>query len=289
MTGPVRGIPLRVARIVSLLVLTALGTAVLVRMAPGYFADAREMDAGYSEAARQRLAAEQEKESSFPGTWAAMAAGMLHGEFGQSRQYGMPVAALVMPRLWVTARLLLISTAGGVLLSLACALPCAAMRVPTAQRAVGAVSTLALAVPVGAMATFCLRANCGGAALVLFALVAVRSFRLFSRLLRRHMAAPHLLFARASGVAPGRIVFRHVLQPMRREIATLGTIAFVTALNAAVPVEVIFGVPGVGQLAWGAAMNRDLPVLLAVSVLMALPIGIAALFTEQANAGQAAA
>ena len=36
------------------------------------------------------------------------------------------------------------------------------------------------------------------------------------------------------------------------------------------PVEVIFGVPGIGQLAWNAAMERDLPVLLAVTLLMSL-------------------
>jgi ABC-type dipeptide/oligopeptide/nickel transport system permease component len=39
-----------------------------------------------------------------------------------------------------------------------------------------------------------------------------------------------------------------------------------------VPVEVIFSTPGIGQLAWNAAMNRDLPVLLAVTVMMAIAV-----------------
>jgi peptide/nickel transport system permease protein len=47
-------------------------------------------------------------------------------------------------------------------------------------------------------------------------------------------------------------------------------LSIVTALGAIIPVEVLFGVAGVGQLAWNAAMNRDLPVLLAVTALMAL-------------------
>jgi peptide/nickel transport system permease protein len=46
----------------------------------------------------------------------------------------------------------------------------------------------------------------------------------------------------------------------------------VTTLSALVPVEVLFNVPGLGQLAWNAALNRDLPVLLAVTLTMAIAV-----------------
>jgi len=42
-----------------------------------------------------------------------------------------------------------------------------------------------------------------------------------------------------------------------------------------VPVEVIFNVPGAGQLAWNAAINRDLPVLLAATMMMAVAVTLA--------------
>jgi peptide/nickel transport system permease protein len=56
--------------------------------------------------------------------------------------------------------------------------------------------------------------------------------------------------------------------------------SFVLALSAVVPIEVVFDVPGLGQLAWNAAMNRDLPVLLAVTLLLAAGVGIAALSAD---------
>jgi ABC-type dipeptide/oligopeptide/nickel transport system permease component len=44
---------------------------------------------------------------------------------------------------------------------------------------------------------------------------------------------------------------------------------------------VIFTVPGVGQLAWSAVMNRDLPVLVAVSLLMACVVGFAGMLSTR--------
>jgi len=61
----------------------------------------------------------------------------------------------------------------------------------------------------------------------------------------------------------------------------------VTALSALVPVEVIFGVPGLGQLAWNAAMSRDLPVLLAVTMIMAIAVAIAGTASDRRGTRQA--
>jgi ABC-type dipeptide/oligopeptide/nickel transport system permease component len=54
--------------------------------------------------------------------------------------------------------------------------------------------------------------------------------------------------------------------------------SFVLALSMAVPAEVIFDVPGLGQLAWTAATNRDAPVLLTVTLCMAAAVGVAGTF-----------
>ena len=61
--------------------------------------------------------------------------------------------------------------------------------------------------------------------------------------------------------------------------------SFVLTLSAAVPAEVIFDVPGMGKLAWTAATNRDVPVLLAVTLLMASSVGIAAFLSESVLGG----
>jgi peptide/nickel transport system permease protein len=42
------------------------------------------------------------------------------------------------------------------------------------------------------------------------------------------------------------------------------------ALGAAIPVEALCGLPGIGQLAWQAALSRDLPLLVNLTVLVTL-------------------
>jgi peptide/nickel transport system permease protein len=55
------------------------------------------------------------------------------------------------------------------------------------------------------------------------------------------------------------------------------------ALSALVPVEVQFAVPGIGQSAWNAALNRDMPVLLAVSMIMAVAFTVSGLLSDGAS------
>jgi peptide/nickel transport system permease protein len=79
----------------------------------------------------------------------------------------------------------------------------------------------------------------------------------------------------------------HILPNVAPQLCALATLSIVTALGALVPIEVIFTVPGVGQLAWSAVMNRDLPVLVAITFLMAAVVGFAGMlaprdFTQEA-------
>ncbi len=266
---------LRVCRIASLLLLSSLGVVVLMRAAPGYFDDERELNAEHANTTRAQLQAQQPTALQM---WSTLTWGVLHGDFGTSRQYDTPVWPLIKPRLQTTARTLLPAVTLGSLVALCAAMIGVLTRGPTAYRGMNAFAAAASAIPVSVIALYCLLSSCGGAAAVLFVLIVGRDLRLFSRLLRRHAAAPHLLFARAAGVGPWRLALRHLLWPMRHEIAALLLTSFLVGLNAVLPVEVIFGVPGIGQLAWTAAMNRDLPVLLAISLLLAACVGIAGIF-----------
>jgi peptide/nickel transport system permease protein len=135
-----------------------------------------------------------------------------------------------------------------------------------------------LAVPIGVLATFSLLSNTGGPVSVLALLIAVRDFKLVYSLLRTSWLAPHLLQARAQGMSAQRTALVHLFPVLRREILALALMSLVVALSSIVPVEVIFDAPGLGQLAWSAAMNRDLPVLTAVTALLAGCVGIAGVF-----------
>jgi peptide/nickel transport system permease protein len=257
-------------RTFAIILLVMIGSTMLVRFAPGYLSDAREMDAHYAHAARTELSAEAARSGSIWQMLLTEAAGMTSGSAGVSRQFGVPVLELIRPRLAVTGSILLRSLVLGWLLALCASLITSAGKKP--RMLWQAPATLLLAIPTAAMATLCLLAENGGPVLVMALLLAARDFKFLHRLLRTVWLAPHLLHARALGIRPWRLLAAHILPNVVTQLAALASLSLVTALSAIVPVEVIFNVPGVGQLAWNAALNRDLPVLLAVTLLMAVAV-----------------
>jgi peptide/nickel transport system permease protein len=81
---------------------------------------------------------------------------------------------------------------------------------------------------------------------------------------------PHVLAAQAKGLSSARVLFAHVVLPAVPQLAALAGISVSLAFGASIPIEVISDTPGVGQLAWRAALNRDLPLLVNITVLVAL-------------------
>jgi peptide/nickel transport system permease protein len=197
------------------------------------------------------------------------------------------VTELISSRTKKTAKLLASGVSCGWLLALTFALPLSARRTRSGEGFIVAPAAILLAIPIGALATACLLSNMGGPILVLTALIGVRDFKLVYRLLRQTWNRPHFLFAHAQGFSTKQVVRVHLLPGLTSELFALATMSIVLALSAIVPVEVIFDVPGLGQLAWSAAMNRDMPVLLAVTLLMAGCVGIATLIAEPTNRTEA--
>jgi peptide/nickel transport system permease protein len=275
------------ARTVSLVLLAALGTVLLMRFAPGYFSDVREMDAQYASGARAELAVQRSTQSSVTALGMQLVRGWTHCDLGLSKQYDLPVTELMRPRMEVTAKLLFTGIASGWLVALALALPLSARRTPSGEALIAAPMAVLLAIPIGAMATASLLLNLGGPVLVLTTLIAVRDFKFVYRLLRTTWRAPYLLFARAQGLSWKRMAWKHLLPNVLSQIFAIAMMSLVLALSAIVPVEVVFDVPGLGQLAWSAAMNRDLPVLLAVTMLMAVLVGLASAAAKPGNQREA--
>jgi peptide/nickel transport system permease protein len=257
-------------RTLAIVVLVMIGSTVLVRFAPGYLSDAREMDSRYAHGARAELSVEAARSHSITQMLITEIAGMTRGNAGVSRQFGIPVLELIRPRLAVTGALLLRSLPLGWALALCASLIASSGKEPSTLWQ--APATLLLAVPTAAMATLCLLAGSGGPILVMALLLAARDFKFLHRMLRKAWLEPHLLHARAQGMRPERLLVAHILPTLVTQLAALASLSIVTALSALVPVEVIFNVPGLGQLAWNAALNRDLPVLLAVTLIMAIAV-----------------
>jgi peptide/nickel transport system permease protein len=67
-----------------------------------------------------------------------------------------------------------------------------------------------------------------------------------------------------------RILFWHVVPTVAPQLLALAGVSVSMAVGAAIPVEALCGLPGVGQLAWQAAMARDLPLLVNITLLVTL-------------------
>lgn len=268
---------LRLLRVISLVFLAALGSGILIRCSPGYFTEAREMDAAYAEGARTQLSAQRTTEGSVPTLLSSQLHSWMRGDLGRSRHYDVPVIDLLRERARTSARLLLQATLTGWALAATCALLLSARRTHRGELLIAGWTAALLALPVGVLATISLLLNKAGPVSVLAALIAVRDFKLLYRMLRISWRAPYVLYARAQGLSVAQITRVHLLPVMSRELLALAVTSFVVALSSVVPIEVIFDVPGLGQLAWTAAMNRDLPVLVAVTGCLAGAVGLASL------------
>ena len=60
----------------------------------------------------------------------------------------------------------------------------------------------------------------------------------------------------------------HVLPPAAPQLLALAGVTISVAFGACIPIEVICDSPGVGQLAWHAAMARDLVLLVDITMLV---------------------
>lgn len=267
------------ARTVVIVLLVIVGSTALVRFAPGYLSDAREMDPRYAQTARVELSTEAAHSQSLRRMVATEITGWTRGNGGISRQYGVPVSELIAPRLRVTGSLVLrglilgwsLAVSGSILAS-------AGRRSPLLWQAP---ASLLLAIPTAALATICLVAGSAGPVSAMALLLAARDFKFLHRALRKAWLGPEILQARAQGIRARRLLWTHILPAILPQLTALTSLSIVTALSAVVPVEVIFDVPGLGQLAWNAALNRDLPVLLAVTVIMSLAVTIAGIRPER--------
>lgn len=269
----------RAGRTLLLLLFAAVGTILLVRFAPGFFSDSRELDARYAQVAQYELQKENDQQQSPSLIAIQEVKGWLNGGLGESRQFHVPVGELIGVRLRVSALLLGQGILCGWLLAACTALPISGLR--RCGFLFGLPFTLLLSVPTAAMATACILTEEGGPATVLSLVIAAREFKFLHGLLQGAWHSPHLLQGRAQGLSTWALVRIHIFPNVAPQLCALTTLSIITALGALVPIEVIFTVAGVGQLAWLAVMNRDLPVLVAVSLLMACVVALAGMISTR--------
>jgi peptide/nickel transport system permease protein len=265
--------PPKIARQLIVIVVTALlgGLlgATLVRIAPGFGVQESDFDAQLSSEARQALHQQDARERNVLSYYWGYLRGLLRGDLGYSRSMDRPVSELLRQRLPETLRSLAIGVAGGWLLGLAFALPATWKRSPLYSTTANLIAGLFLCIPSAVLALLFLVAGSAGR-IAIALIVFPKVFRFSRNLLIKTYGMPHVLTAKARGLSPLRILGWHILPNIAGPMLALAGVTVSIAFGAAIPVEVICDYPGLGQLAWKAALSRDVPLLVNLTLIIAL-------------------
>jgi peptide/nickel transport system permease protein len=116
--------------------------------------------------------------------------------------------------------------------------------------------------------------------MVLLLVLTPRVFRFARNVLVQAYGSPNIDMARARGIDEVRILYAHVFPGAAPQLLALTATSLSMAVGAVIPIEAICDAAGLGRLAWQAAMARDLPLLLNLTMLIALATTAAMALTE---------
>jgi len=249
--------------------LGGLLSATLMRLAPGFDADEQQLDPHLSAASLQALRAARQRDHNVFRFYYSYMNRAAHGDLGNSLALGQPVRRLLRERAPLTLRLLSIGLALAWVAALGLALTAAWLRLSTFDLLTTLVSGTFLCIPAAVLALLSVLWNVPGS-LAIALIVFPRIYRYARNLLARSYSLPHILTARAKGLGEARILFWHVVPGVAPQLLAVAGVSVSMAVGAAIPVEALCGLAGVGQLAWQAALARDLPLLVNITVLVTL-------------------
>jgi peptide/nickel transport system permease protein len=303
-------------RSLAALLLATLGTAVLVllvHLLPGDPLAAIIGDRALDPAAEAALRARWGVDRPVGTVLLDFFAGAVRGDLGVSLQEQRPVTQILVERLGPTLLLggltLLINFTVGIGLGLWSALHPHTRR----ARVLGAVSLISYAVPafvIGLLLVwgFAIRwpvlpaagfadpllgADAGAGAIVIDRLrhlllplltmvlatiaVPLRQQRAAARETR---AATWVTAARARGVSPTRIAWRHIWRPALTPVVTLLGLWLPMLVSGAVFVEAVFAWPGIGSLIAAAAASRDVPLVIGAGALLVVVVQLGSFMAD---------
>ena len=231
-------------------------------------------------------------------SWAANALG---GDLGQSLFTNEPVMDLILERVEVTILLSLYS----LVLALAIAIPLgvlAAIRANTAiDRAALGVAVFGQAIPnfwfgliliylFGVLLRWLPISGSSSFAHFILPTVALGTAVMpaLMRLTRTGMLevleADFIRTARAKGLSPGRIFFKHALRNAILPVVSLSAVSLGFLLGGSVIVETVFALNGIGLLAYESILRSDFPVVQSILVFVSLAYIVLTLASDLINA-----
>jgi peptide/nickel transport system permease protein len=231
---------------------------------------------------------------------------LLHGDLGYSFQLNQSVTEAIAQRLPKTMVLSLLST----LLAVVVAIPLGVIQAVRRNRwpdyTITSLSLLAYATPIFFMGLMMIilfsqvwpilppeapqgftlaemLAEPAGLVLPTVTL-AIVTIAVYSRYIRSSMVdnlnENYVRTARSKGLSERRVVVLHTLRNGLFPVITLLGMYLPALFSGALVVESLFNFPGMGQLFWQAALKRDFPILLGVTLIISVATVLGALLAD---------
>ncbi|MBM3597591.1 MAG: ABC transporter permease [Alphaproteobacteria bacterium] len=301
----------RLLHSIPVVAIVVLGVFALLEAAPGDAVDAYLVIGGGDAEMIQRLRQEWGLDRSFLARLGAYLTALAHLDLGWSVAFARPVSAVLFERLpntlMMMAAAICFSFSAGTLLGIAAGARPGSLR----DRILSLVSLGLYAMPsfwlglmllvgfavklawfplggiesVGMGKTGLARALDIARHLVLPVLsLGLIYLALYLRLMRTGMIeawrSDYIRTARAKGLTPRRIAFRHAARNALLPVVTMLGLQAGALLSGSVVVESVFAIPGMGRLAFEAVTQRDVPLLLGVFLISTLMVILANLFVD---------
>jgi peptide/nickel transport system permease protein len=254
---------------VAVVLLGGLLSATMVRLAPGFDMDERQLDPRMSAESIRALRESRLDQHNIFRYYFHSLERAAHGDLGSSISLSQPVTRLLQQRVPLTLRLVGIGLLLSWSLALALALSGSWLRLSAYDALTTVVSGTFLCIPAAVLALLSVLGSVPGS-LAIALIVFPRVYRYARNLLAKSFALPHIVTARAKGIGELRILFWHAVPVVGPQLLAVAGVSVSVAIGAAIPVETLCGMAGVGQLAWQAAISRDLPLLTNITILVAL-------------------
>lgn len=227
---------------------------------------------------------------------------LIHGEFGRSFVFNMPVLDLILSRLPATLELTLAAVIGATIIGVPLGMYAGYRPNAAGSRAIMGLSVIGFSVPtfwVGLLLIMLFAVELqwlpaggrgdtvevfgvqwsvltwnGWAHLALPALtLSLFRMALMIRMaragMREAMLSDYVRFARAQGLSDGKVIFGHVLKNISIPLVTIFGLELAATLAFAVVTETIFSWPGLGKLIIDSIQSLDRPVMVAYLMLVA--------------------
>jgi peptide/nickel transport system permease protein len=283
----------RLGHALTVILVVCTVTFIIIQAAPGgpaVLADPK-LSAVERQAIEQRLGLDRP----LPEQYARWLGRVARGDLGVSFLYEAPNVTTVTARLPNTALL----AGAAILLSIATAIPiglwCAARPRGRLDRVISGIAFVAMAVPtfwlaIGLIFVFAVvwrvlpaggAFTLGGAAepfdrlrhlvlpaIVLAAVTTAELFRYTRSAARTVLAQPFVRVARAKGMGERAVRWRHALRPALLPVVTVIGLQLPRLISGAAITETVFAWPGMGRLGVQAALGRDYPLVMAITLFV---------------------